>query len=56
MKPRHWPVAIESVKVVGVLPLSNEVMLLASAGIFILKAPRHPLAQQIRSIAQEVVV
>jgi MinD-like ATPase involved in chromosome partitioning or flagellar assembly len=41
--------------VAGVLPLCNEVMLLASAGVFILKAPRHPLAQQIRAIAQEVV-
>lgn len=41
--------------VVGVLPLSNEVMLLASAGVFILRAPRHPVAQQIRDIARDVV-
>jgi septum site-determining protein MinD len=41
--------------VAGVLPLCNEMMLLASAGVFILKAPRHPLAQQIRAIAQDVV-
>ena len=41
--------------VAGVLPLSNEVMLLASSGIFILRAPRHPLAQQIRDIAADVV-
>jgi septum site-determining protein MinD len=42
-------------EVVGVLPLSNDVMLLASSGIFILRAPRHPLAKQIREIAKEVV-
>jgi MinD-like ATPase involved in chromosome partitioning or flagellar assembly len=41
--------------VVGVLPLSNEMMLLASAGVFVLKSPRHPLAQQIRNIAQDIV-
>ena len=41
--------------VIGVLPLCNEVMLLASAGVFILRAPRHPMAQQIRSIALEIV-
>lgn len=41
--------------VVGVLPLSNEVMRLASAGVFVLRSPRSPFSQQIRDIAATIV-
>jgi septum site-determining protein MinD len=40
--------------VVGVLPLSNEVMRLASAGVFVLRFPGSPMAKQIREIAAAV--
>lgn len=39
----------------GILPHSDEMMILASAGVFTIKHPEHPLSQIIESIAQQVV-
>jgi len=41
--------------VAGILPHSDEMMVLASSGIFSLKYPNNPLSQVIESIAQQVV-
>ena len=41
--------------VVAVLPHSDEMMTLASAGIFALRYPNHPMAEQYRKIAQTFV-
>jgi septum site-determining protein MinD len=40
--------------VVGVLPLTDEMVRLASGGIFCLEFPDHPLAKQIHAIAEKV--
>ncbi len=41
--------------VVGVLPLTDEMVRLASGGVFCLQFPDHPLSAQIRAIAKDVV-
>ncbi|MFZ4667400.1 MAG: MinD/ParA family ATP-binding protein [Prochlorotrichaceae cyanobacterium] len=41
--------------VAGVLPHSDDMMILASAGIFSLKYPDHPLTQTMDSIARQVM-
>ena len=41
--------------VVAVLPHSDEMMTLASAGIFALRYPNHPMSEQYRKIAQAFV-
>jgi MinD-like ATPase involved in chromosome partitioning or flagellar assembly len=41
--------------VAGMLPLSEDVVRLASAGVFIVKEPEHPISQEIGRIAQRVV-
>jgi hypothetical protein len=44
----HAPVA-------GVLPLSEDVVRLASAGLFTLRFPEHQWSHELRSIAQQVM-
>lgn len=41
--------------VAGILPHSDEMMVLASSGIFALKHPDHPLTKVIEAIAQQVM-
>jgi MinD-like ATPase involved in chromosome partitioning or flagellar assembly len=41
--------------VAGVLPHSDEMMVLASSGVFAIKYPENPLSQIIESIAQQVM-
>jgi septum site-determining protein MinD len=41
--------------VAGVLPHSDEMMVLASSGIFSIKFPQHPLTKVIDSIARQIV-
>jgi septum site-determining protein MinD len=43
----HCPVA-------GILPHSDELMALASAGVFALRYPNHPLTQRIQEIASQI--
>lgn len=43
------------VPVIGVLPLSEDMVRLGSAGVFCLQYPDHPLAQRIREIAAKIV-
>src|SRR5688572_730131 len=43
------------VPVAGVLPLADDMVRLASAGVFCLRFPDHPLAAQIRAIAEVIV-
>ena len=43
------------VPVAGVLPLADDMVRLASAGVFCLRFPDHPLAGQIRAIADVIV-
>jgi MinD-like ATPase involved in chromosome partitioning or flagellar assembly len=43
------------IPVVGVLPLSEDVVRLASAGVFCVKHPDHPIADEIRRVAERVV-
>jgi MinD-like ATPase involved in chromosome partitioning or flagellar assembly len=40
--------------VAGMLPLSEDVIRLASAGVFCVEEPEHPISQEIRRIAQRV--
>ena len=42
-------------QVAGVLPHSDEMMVLASSGVFAIKYPENPLSQIIESIAQQVM-
>lgn len=41
--------------VAGILPHSDEMMALASAGIFVLRYPNHPLSERIRAIAAQII-
>jgi septum site-determining protein MinD len=41
--------------VAGVLPHSDEMMVLASAGIYALRYPDHPITGQLRQIAAQLV-
>lgn len=43
------------VPVAGVLPQSDEMMRLASNGVFCLKYPEHPISQEILRVAQQVM-
>ncbi len=40
--------------VAGVLPHSDEMMALASGGIFVMRYPHHPLSERIREIAAQI--
>ena len=42
-------------QVAAVLPHSDEMMTLASAGIFALRYPEHPITQSLRSVAQQLI-
>lgn len=42
-------------KVAAILPHSDEMMALASAGIFVLQYPEHPITQGLESVAQELM-
>uniref|UniRef100_B8HQG6 Cobyrinic acid ac-diamide synthase n=1 Tax=Cyanothece sp. (strain PCC 7425 / ATCC 29141) TaxID=395961 RepID=B8HQG6_CYAP4 len=42
--------------VAGILPLSAEMIRLASKGIFCLQYPDHPLSQMYRQVAQQILV
>lgn len=42
--------------VAGVIPHSDEMMALASGGIFVLRYPNHPLSQRIREIVAQIQV
>jgi MinD-like ATPase involved in chromosome partitioning or flagellar assembly len=41
--------------VIGVLPLSEEVAQLASAGLFVNRHPEHPLTRELRRVAQRIM-
>jgi MinD-like ATPase involved in chromosome partitioning or flagellar assembly len=41
--------------VAGLVPLSEDVVRLASAGVFCVRQPDHPIAGEIRRIAERVV-
>jgi MinD-like ATPase involved in chromosome partitioning or flagellar assembly len=47
---------IYNVPVAGILPHSDEMMALASAGVFVARYPQHPLSQTIVRIAEQIVV
>lgn len=47
---------IYNVSVAGILPLSEEMVLLASKGIFCLRYSEHPISQTIKEIAQQIAV
>ncbi|MEN8443504.1 MAG: MinD/ParA family protein [Cyanobacteria bacterium J06555_13] len=40
--------------VAGVFPLSDEVVQLASEGVFCVKYPEHPVSQEFRNVAQQI--
>jgi septum site-determining protein MinD len=42
-------------EVAAVLPHSDEMMALASSGIFVLRYPNHPVTQQYKQVAQKLV-
>lgn len=44
-----------NVQVAAVLPHSDEMMVLASSGIFSLKYPDHPVSQSLRAVAAELM-
>jgi len=41
--------------VIGILPHSNEMMMLASDGIFVRKYPDHPITREIGMVAQKIM-
>jgi septum site-determining protein MinD len=41
--------------VAGVLPHSDEMMALASAGVFVTRYPDHPIATTLKQVAQRVL-
>ena len=41
--------------VAGVFPLSEEVVQLASEGVFCVKYPDHPISQEFRKVAQQIM-
>ena len=43
-----------SEKVAGVFPLSEDVVRLASEGVFCVKYPEHPISQEFRQVAQQI--
>lgn len=47
---------IYNVSVAGILPLSEEMVQLASKGIFCLRYSEHPISQTIKEIAQQIAV
>lgn len=42
-------------KVAGVFPLSEDMVQLASEGIFCMKYPEHPVSQEFRKVAQQII-
>ncbi len=43
-----------SEKVAGVFPLSEDLVQLASEGVFCVKYPEHPISQEFRKVAQQI--
>ena len=43
-----------SEKVAGLFPLSEDVVQLASEGVFCVKYPEHPISQEFRKVAQQI--
>ncbi len=43
-----------SEKVAGLFPLSEDVVRLASEGVFCVKYPEHPISQEFRKVAQQI--
>lgn len=41
--------------VAGVFPLSEDIVQLASEGVFCVKYPEHPVSQEFRSVAQQIL-
>ncbi|MEM6823127.1 MAG: MinD/ParA family protein, partial [Verrucomicrobiota bacterium] len=41
--------------VAGIFPLSEDMTLLASEGIFCLRHPDHPMSQEFRQVAQQII-
>ena len=41
--------------VAGVFPLSEEVVQLASEGVFCVKYPEHPMSQEFRKVSQQII-
>ncbi|MEM9907580.1 MAG: MinD/ParA family protein [Cyanobacteria bacterium P01_D01_bin.44] len=41
--------------VAGIFPLSEDMVLLASEGIFCMKYPEHPVSQEFRKVAQQII-
>ncbi|MBO9997716.1 MAG: MinD/ParA family protein [Cyanobacteria bacterium SID2] len=44
-----------NVPVAGIFPLSEDVVQLASEGVFCVKYPEHPISQEFRKVAQEIM-
>ena len=42
-------------KVAGVFPLSEDIVQLASEGVFCVKYPEHPISEEFRKVAQQIV-
>jgi hypothetical protein len=42
-------------EVAGVFPHSDEVMILGSAGIFVLRHPNHPISAEYRRVANRLM-
>lgn len=41
--------------VAGIFPLSEDIVLLASEGVFCMKHPEHPVSQEFRKVAQQII-
>lgn len=41
--------------VAGIFPLSEDIMQLASEGVFCVKYPEHPLSQEFRKVADKII-
>lgn len=45
---------IDNVPVAGILPLSEEMVQLASKGLFSLRYPEHPISKTIKGITEQI--
>ncbi len=41
--------------VAGIFPLSEDIVQLASEGVFCVKYPEHPVSQEFRKVAQQII-
>ena len=52
---RRWVQETYNAPVAGILPVSEEMIELGSAGLFSLEYPEHPYSQGVRQVAEQIL-